>query len=200
VVAAFPRTARSQRSEARLVPDEVLLDAVARGDDAATRAFVARHAPAVLGLAVSLCGDRGLAEDVTQRAFERAWRHAGAFDPSRASARTWLLTITRRLAIDELRRHRPRPLPPDQLSPLLAPSGSDTERAGLLDAERSVVVRALGQLPEPQRRAVVLAALQGRTASEVAELEGVPLGTAKTRIRSGLRRLRGILGEEVDRG
>jgi len=81
-----------------------------------------------------------------------------------------------------------------------APAGADTERAGLAAAERSTVAAALGELPEAQRRAVVLAALGGYSASEVAEIEGVPLGTAKTRIRLGMRRLRAALAGEVDRG
>jgi RNA polymerase sigma-70 factor (ECF subfamily) len=180
--------------------DAALLVAVALGDDGACRSFVERHSGAVFGLSFGMCRDRGVAEDVTQRAFERAWRHAAAFDPERASARTWLLTITRRLTLDELRRRRPHPLAPDDLAEILAPAGSNTEQAGLRDAERAEVARALAQLPEPQRRAVVLAALGGRSASEVAVVEDVPLGTAKTRIRLGLRRLRAELDGRVDHG
>lgn len=180
--------------------DAALLVAVALGDGAACRSFVDRHAAAVLGVAVSVCRDRTLAEDIAQRAFEQAWRHAASFDATKASARTWLLVITRRLAIDELRRRRPSPLPPDALGALLSPSTSDTERAGLASVERARVAAALAGLPEPQRRAVVLASIGGYSASEVAEAEGVPLGTAKTRIRLGMRRLRVSLGEGDDRG
>jgi RNA polymerase sigma factor (sigma-70 family) len=180
--------------------DAALLVAVALGDPAACRVFVDRHASAVLGVAASVCRDRTLAEDIAQRAFEQAWRHAASFDGSRASARTWLLVITRRLAIDELRRRRPSPMAPDVMGALLAPAGADTERAGLAAVERSTVSAALADLPEAQRRAVVLAALGGYSASEVAEVEGVPLGTAKTRIRLGLRRLRAALAGEVDHG
>lgn len=180
--------------------DAALLVAVALGDGAACRSFVDRHASAVLGVAVSVCRDRTLAEDIAQRAFEQAWRHAASFDATKASARTWLLVITRRLAIDELRRRRPSPLPPDALGPLLAPSTADPERAGLAAVERARVSAALAELPEAQRRAVVLAALGGYSASEVAEVEDVPLGTAKTRIRLGMRRLRASLAEGSDRG
>ena len=180
--------------------DAALLAAVALSDAAACRLFVDRHARAVLGVAVSVCRDRTLAEDIAQRAFEQAWRHAASFDAGKASARTWLLVITRRLAIDELRRRRPVPLPPDALGALLAPSGSDPERAGLASVERTLVSGALADLPEPQLRAVVLAALGGYSASEIADLEGVPLGTAKTRIRLGMRRLRATLAGEVDHG
>jgi RNA polymerase sigma-70 factor (ECF subfamily) len=179
--------------------DAALLVAVALGDAAACRVFVDRHSAAVLGVATSVCRDRILAEDIAQRAFEQAWRHAASFDASRATARTWLLVITRRLAIDELRRRRPSLVPPEAMDVLLAPSRGDTERSGMAAVERSVVSAALADLPEAQRRAVVLAALGGYSASEVAEVEGVPLGTAKTRIRLGMRRLRAALAGEGDR-
>lgn len=173
---------------------------MARGDEGACRSFVERHASAVFGLALGMCRDRGTAEDVAQRAFERAWRHAGSFEPARASARTWLLVITRRLAVDELRRRRAVPLAPIDLDVLLDPAGGGLESVALAEVERTAITGALSELPEAQRRAVVLAALAGRTAAEVAEIEGVPLGTAKTRIRLGLRRLRAELDGEVDRG
>jgi RNA polymerase sigma factor (sigma-70 family) len=200
VVTTSPRADRRTSAHASGDSDAVLLGAVARGDDDACRSFVARHGPAVFGLALGMCRDRGVAEDVTQRAFERAWRHAGAYEPDRASARTWLLTIARRLAIDERRRRRADPLAPADLDAILAPAAADTERDALRDAEREAVSRALAALPEPQRRAVVLAALGGRSATEVAAIEAIPLGTAKTRIRLGLRRLRAELDGEVDHG
>jgi RNA polymerase sigma factor (sigma-70 family) len=180
--------------------DAALLVAIALGDATACRVFVDRHAAAVIGVAVSVCRDRTLADDIAQRAFEQAWRHAASFDAGRASARTWLLVITRRLAIDELRRRRPSPLAPDALGAVMGSANSDTERAGMAAAERSVVSAALAELPVAQRRAVVLATLGGYSASEVAEIEGVPLGTAKTRIRLGMRRLRAALAGEVDHG
>jgi RNA polymerase sigma-70 factor (ECF subfamily) len=200
VVTTSPRADRAPSAEVADPSDAALLVAVSVGDDDACRRFVDRHAPAVFGLALGMCRDRSLAEDVTQSTFERAWRHAGAYQSDRASARTWLLTIARRLAIDELRRRRPQPVAPDDLARLLDPGRADTEHAALRDAERRSVVQALGELPEPQRRAVVLAALGGRSATEVAAEEGIPLGTAKTRIRLGLRRLRAELDGEVDHG
>lgn len=203
VMTTAPRTPRVVRLVDGAVDepsDVALLTAVALGDEGACRAFVDRHASSVLGVAVSVCRDRTLAEDVSQRAFERAWRHAASFDPARASARTWLLTITRRLAIDELRRRHASPVAPDDLLGLLSPAAVDTERAGLAEAGRDRVLAALRSLPDEQRRAVVLASLGGRSAREVAEIEDVPLGTAKTRIRLGLRRLRTELADEVDHG
>lgn len=124
------------------------------------------------------------------------WRHAGTYDARRASVATWLLTITRNLAIDSMRIRRAIPFDPDLLSQLLPESASidpqqaaiDTDQLGRLGVE-------LGKLPIDQRRAVLLATLAGRTAAEIAEIEGIPLGTAKTRIRTGLRRLRAAVVE-----
>ncbi len=200
---AAPRSSRPLRLVDGAVDeptDAVLLAAVATGDERACRVFVERHASRVIGVAMAVCRDRGVAEDVAQRAFEQAWRHAGSYDPDRASARTWLGTIARRVAIDEVRRRRPSPVSPEDLGRLLAPSGSDTERSGLAALERDQVAAALGALPEEQRRAVVLAGIGGLSAREVADTESVPLGTAKTRIRLGMRRMRAALAGEVDRG
>ena len=195
-----PRVVRLVDGDVDEPSDAALLTAVALGDGDACRTFVDRHASRVLGVAVGVCRDRTLAEDIAQRAFEQAWRHAASFDPTRASARTWLLTITRRLAIDELRRRRVTPVAPDDLLGLISPAASDTERAGLAEAGRDRVLAALRTLPDEQRRAVVLASLGGHSAREVADIEDVPLGTAKTRIRLGLRRLRAELADEVDHG
>jgi RNA polymerase sigma factor (sigma-70 family) len=195
VVMTNPRNTRLRRAAPT---DAALLAAVALGDGEACREFVSRHASGVFGLAVMVCGDRSLAEDVAQQAFERAWRHAASFDPSRGSARTWLFTITRRLAIDEFRRRRSSPVAPEDLDLLLGPSRADTEAAGIRGSERERVAAALASLPEAQRRAVVLAAMGGRSATEISAIEHVPVGTAKTRVRLGLRRLRAALAEEAD--
>jgi RNA polymerase sigma factor (sigma-70 family) len=176
--------------------DDALLAAVALGERDAVAVFIRRFQRRVFGLAVTMTGDAALADDLAQVAFERAWRHAGTFDARRASVATWLLTITRNLVIDEMRVRRAIPFDPDLLSQLLPPSSSvdpqqaavDTDQLGRLGVE-------LAGLPVDQRRAVLLATLAGRTAGEIAEIEGIPLGTAKTRIRTGLRRLRAAVAE-----
>lgn len=200
MVIVLSRTPRSRRAESGVRPDDALLVAVGLGDGDACREFVSRYASRVYGLALSMCRDRALAEDVAQQAFERVWRHAASFDPSRGSARTWLFTITRRVAIDQLRTRRSSPVAPDDLFPLLTASSEDTERSALRSVEREQVSTALAALPELQRRAVVLATIGGRSASEIALIEGVPLGTAKTRVRLGLRRLRAALAKEEHGG
>jgi RNA polymerase sigma factor (sigma-70 family) len=181
--------------------DDGLMAAMAAGDQEAAARFVRRHQRRVFGLAVSIVGDSSAAEDVAQEAFTRAWRHAGSFDPRRASATTWLLTITRNLAIDAVRLRRSQPADPMAMAALLGAARTpEPAELALASAERRTLVEALGRLPEEQRRAVVLAAIGGRTGAEISEQEGIPLGTAKTRIRSALLRLRADLGapSEVD--
>ena len=182
--------------------DEALLAGFALGDADASAAFIRRHQKRVFGLAVSIVSDTALAEDVAQESFTRAWRHAAAYDPRRGSVPTWLLTITRNLAIDTLRLQRARPVEPEVIINLgLEATGRDLPSAAAEADEQADRLRAaLTCLPEDQRRAVVLAALCGRTAREVGEAEGIPLGTAKTRIRTGLLKLRTLLAasREVD--
>ena len=171
--------------------DEALVAGLAAGDASAATALVRRFQRRVFGLAMAVLGDRGLAEDVAQEAFVRAWRHAGAYDPRRGSVATWLLTITRNLAIDTLRMRRSDPIDPATLAAMV---GATSGRGPLDDAvaatEADRLRAALVDLPEEQRRAIVLAAIGGRTSQEVSELEGIPLGTAKTRIRTAMLRLR----------
>jgi RNA polymerase sigma factor (sigma-70 family) len=177
--------------------DDALLAGFGMGDAEAATAFVRRHQARVYGLARSIVGDPALAEDVAQEAFVRAWRHAAAYDPRRGSVPTWLLTITRNLAIDALRRHRPSPVDADTLPRFDREAGGPADGPGAAAEVASEMVRlraALAGLPEEQRRAVVLAALCGRTAKEIGESEGIPLGTAKTRIRTGLLRIRHAVG------
>jgi RNA polymerase sigma factor (sigma-70 family) len=179
------------------VSDDALLAGLAAGDSEAASAFVARFQRRVYGLAFTMMGDSRAAEDVAQEAFVRAWRHAGAFDARRGSVVTWLLTITRNLAIDAMRVRRPVAVDPDAVvrMPIAATEPGPEQRAGQQeDAER--LHAALAQLPEEQRRAIVLAGLLGHSAREVGELEGIPLGTAKTRIRTALLRLRTALVAE----
>lgn len=176
-----------------LASDEALLAGMAVGDQRSGVAFVRRHQRRVYGLALSMVGDAALAEDIAQEAFVRAWKHAVMFDGRRASVSTWLLTITRNLAVDALRLRRPVVTDPwDSFWSGLAGRAPLTEERAEQSDTRDRVAAALAGLPPEQCRAVVLAAVYGFTASEVSELESVPLGTAKTRIRRGLQRLRAM--------
>jgi RNA polymerase sigma factor (sigma-70 family) len=179
------------------VSDDALVAGLATGDRDAASAFVRRYQRRVFGLARTIVADDRAAEDVAQEAFVRAWKHAASYDPRRGSVVAWLLTITRNLAIDAVRVRRPVALEPSVIVGLdresddrdahdLVELGNDTARLRV----------ALGALPAEQCRAVVLAGLLGYTAREVGEMEGIPLGTAKTRIRTALIRLRAALVEE----
>jgi RNA polymerase sigma-70 factor (ECF subfamily) len=183
----------------RAAPDDALLAGFAVGDPEAAAAFIRRHQARVCGLARSILGDTVLAEDVAQEAFLRAWRHAPAYDPRRGTVLTWLLAITRNLALDSLRMRRAQPVDPEVLSTLeLEATGRDGSPAATAEAEIDAgrLRAALAGLSEGQRRALVLAGICGRTAREISEAEGIPLGTAKTRIRAGLIKLRDTLAEE----
>jgi RNA polymerase sigma-70 factor (ECF subfamily) len=179
------------------VSDEALVAGLAGGDPDAAAAFVRRFQARVYGLAVGMLGDRGVAEDVAQEVFVRAWRHAAAYDPRRGSVSTWLLAIAHNLAVDVLRTRRAAPLDPATIEALAAPTpGSGTEGAAVAVTEVERVRLALAHLPPEQRRTLVLARFTGMTAAEISRQEGVPLGTVKTRLRAGLARLREQLAVE----
>ncbi|HEX3327210.1 MAG TPA: sigma-70 family RNA polymerase sigma factor [Actinomycetota bacterium] len=182
------------------VSDESLLAAMGSGDSEAAAAFLRRFQARVFGLALTVVRDRGTAEEVAQETFVRAWRHAAAYDSRRGRVSTWLLSITRNLAVDRIRTKRAQPIDPEVLMSMELPSTEpDPERAGM-DAHESVRVhRALRTLPAEQRQALLLAAFYGRTAREIAELEDVPIGTVKTRIRTAMIKLRSQLEVTDDR-
>jgi RNA polymerase sigma-70 factor (ECF subfamily) len=177
--------------------DEALLAGMAMGDQAAAVAFVRRYQRRVFGLAYSMTNDASVSEEVAQEALIRVWRHAPVFDHRRGSVTSWVLTITRNLTIDALRMRRTVPTDPNDFAASAMMSLEHNPEDAILRGDVSDVVRsALSGLPPDQRRAVVLAAVYGRTALEVSEEEGIPLGTAKTRIRTGLMRLRVAVARE----
>ncbi|TDE12972.1 sigma-70 family RNA polymerase sigma factor [Jiangella asiatica] len=152
-------------------------------------AFVRRHQGRVYGLALSVVGVPAVAEEVAQEAFVRAWRHAGNYDARRAQASTWLLTITRNVAIDVLRVRRELATEPVLMAEMLVAPNNDGDRVA--DSDR--ITTALRAIPREQAVAVLLSVHFGLTAREISEQEKIPLGTAKTRIRTGLSRLRTML-------
>jgi RNA polymerase sigma-70 factor (ECF subfamily) len=179
------------------VADDALVAGMAAGDTDAASAFVERFQRRVYGLALTIVREPRGAEDVAQEALLRAWKHAAVYDPRRGSVVTWLLTITRNLAVDALRVRRPIAIDPDDLLGLgqPAPGRGPADLAMVTDDVGRLRV-ALTALPVEQRRAVVLAGVVGLTAREIAEREEIPLGTAKTRIRAALGRLRVAMGTE----
>lgn len=174
--------------------DEALLAGMAVGDDQAGLTFVRRYQRRLFGLALGIVGDPGLAEDVSQEAFVRIFRHASVFDARRGSVSTWVLTITRNLAIDSVRVRRGIPIgPDDKVFVELASLERQPDDAMLTTDAVDRARVALADLPVEQRRAVVLTTMYGRTAEEVSRIEDIPLGTAKSRIRVGMAKLRNDL-------
>jgi RNA polymerase sigma-70 factor (ECF subfamily) len=172
--------------------DEALLAGVAINDPACVTAFVRRFQRRVFGLAMSVAGLEA-AEDIAQQAFEKAWRHARMYDPRRGTVQAWLLAITRNLAIDQLRTRRgPQLERLDEPFELETPRRGPEDDAVAMDSSSRLRV-AVAALPADQRRAVVLAAFHGLTAAEISELDGIPLGTAKTRIRAAMLKLRAAM-------
>lgn len=176
--------------------DEALLAGMVAGHEHAATVFVRRFQRRVFGLALAILADEGRAADAAQEAFVRSWRHAATYDPRRGSVVTWLLSITRNIAIDHLRMERARPIGCVDVASLgLASEDRPSDEAAAQADQVQLVVTALSRLPDEQRRALVLAAIGGRSAREISELDDIPLGTAKTRIRTALLRVRVLLAE-----
>jgi RNA polymerase sigma factor (sigma-70 family) len=173
--------------------DEALLAGLGSGDPAAAAAFVRRFQGRVFGLALTMLHDRGLADEVAQETFVRAWRHADTYDARRGRVPSWLLTIARNLAIDRARLRTATPVDPDVIAAQLELGGEATPADV---PERQRVREAVRALPDDQRRTLVLAMYAGKTALEISELDGVPLGTVKTRIRTAMLKLRQTLAVE----
>jgi RNA polymerase sigma-70 factor (ECF subfamily) len=185
---------RARRPAEDDLSDEALLSGMAVGDEQAGLVFVRRYQRRLFGLAMGIVGDAALAEDVTQEAFIRIFGHAAVFDARRGSVSTWTLTITRNLAIDALRVRRGTPNDPvDQVFFELMSTERLPEDVAVTQDALGRVRAALADLPLDQRRAVLLAAMYGRSATEIARAESIPLGTAKGRIRLGMAKLRAAL-------
>lgn len=178
--------------------DEALLAGLGSGDPDAAATFVDRFQRRVFGLTLSILHDRSAAEEAAQETFLRAWKHAAAYDPRRGAVAGWLLTIARNVSINMLPSHRPLPVDPDVLMGLQAGRPLD-EFEGQLAPVSEPIRLALSRLPTDQRRALALAVFFGFTAREVGELDGTPVGTVKTRIRSALMKLRSELGVSDER-
>jgi len=176
------------------VSDGVLIERVAARDRAAFEELYARYARSVLGLALRRIGDRGRAEDSVQDVFAAVWRSAGSYDRTRGPGGAWLYTIARNAIVDTLRRKQPPTVadPPEVASTAPTP---DEEAEASWNSWR--VHRALETLPEQERIVIDLAYFSGLSQSEVASFLSIPLGTVKTRTRSGLARLADLLDGEV---
>ena len=172
-----------------------LLKRAGRGDEGAFAEWYDATSARAFGLAVRVLRDRAQAEEVTQEAYLECWRHAARFDPAKGSAISWLLTIVHRKAVDRVRSaeassRRDRAYSHQEQSV----DHDSTAEAATSSLEATRVRAALSDLTLKQRQAVELAFLGGYTHTEVARMLDLPIGTAKTRIRDGLIRLRDALG------
>jgi RNA polymerase sigma-70 factor, ECF subfamily len=163
----------------------------ATADEAALRRLWDEHAGALLGYVLRLTGDRGWAEDVVQETLLQAWRHPDALDPVRGPARPWLMTVARRLVIDQWRARRARPVEvgDEGLAELVTVDGVDAA------LDHWMVADALATLTPEHREALVHTYYAGRTVREAASALGVPAGTVKSRVFYGLRALKLALEE-----
>ena len=180
---------------ARPVTLEQLLRRAATGDETAFAELYDAVSSRLFGLVRRVVRDPAQSEEVTQEVFLEIWRHSARFDPSKGAALSWMLTIAHRKAVDRVRsaeaaRHRDEGYGASNQD--VTHDSTAEAVVERLDAER--VHRALGTLTPVQRQALELAYLSGYTHTEVATMLDLPLGTAKTRIRDGLIRLRDTLG------
>jgi RNA polymerase sigma factor (sigma-70 family) len=173
--------------------DEAILALLARSDDDALAELYDRFGRIAYGIALRVVRDAALAEDAVQDSFLQVWRRAASYDPARARAGTWVLTIVHRRAVDLVRREQRRRGEPLESAP--QSGGESTDEEAALRSQRRLVQEALRQLPDEQREALELAYYGGYTQSELAERLGLPLGTVKSRMFSGLARLRDLLAE-----
>ena len=177
--------------------EEALVALVARGDEAALAELYDRVGGIAYGIAFRVLRDDRLAEDAVQEGFLAVWRSAATYRAERAPARTWIVTLVHRRAVDLVRREERRradPLELVQRQEPADPAGSAEDEAWL-GFERERVQQALRLLPDAQREAIELSYYGGYSQSELAERLGLPLGTIKSRIFAGLARLREALDE-----
>jgi RNA polymerase sigma-70 factor, ECF subfamily len=174
--------------------DARLAERIRAGQAAALGELYDRHASTALATAMRVVGSREEAEDVVHEAFVAVWRKIDRFDAERGALRAWLMTVVRNRAIDRVRARRPRiDLDDADERSLLRTGPNPTWEAALARASASDIQAALAALPDEQRQAIELAYFEGYTYREVAELTGVPPGTANGRLRLALAKLREAL-------
>lgn len=197
-IAAMPRQARRMSDESAQSPEpEDLLHRISGGCAESFSALYDAFGPALFGIAVGVTRNHAEAQEVLQDAFVAIWNKAGQYDPARGKASTWIIHLTRNLAIDRLRKRQrrdkmmeraaaqpePTPRPASPISPLIA---AETARR---------VREVLRTLPDDQRLALELAFYEGLTQTEIAERLQEPLGTVKSRIRRAMERVRSVMGD-----
>lgn len=175
-----------------------LLAAVAAGDTRAFEELYDLYSPALYGLLLRICGNAEEANDALQDTFVHAWRNASRHDPARGSEIAWLITIARSRAIDRIRARRTRTEREDEAGREISSATSrvvkeEVSASAELQEARTLIVEALGELPREQRQVIELAYFEGKSHSKIAQELGEPLGSVKTRIQLGMKKLRAKL-------
>jgi RNA polymerase sigma-70 factor (ECF subfamily) len=170
-------------------PERDLAARLRRRDPAAVEELHDRYGGVVFGYLVRVLGDRGTAEDVHQQVFLEVWQRGRSYDPARGGPGTWIMTIARSRAIDQLRRRVPEPRDPEASLALMEDPSSDV--AELFD--RWWLAAVLADLPEQEERVLRMRFAEGLSQVEIADALGVPLGTVKSRMARGLERLRATM-------
>lgn len=184
-------------ADARQAEEAALLLRIRDHDQRAVEDLYARYSRPLFSLAYQVTGSDRYAQDVVQEVFIAVWRDAARFDPARGSASSWLFALARHKAIDFVRKEAAIRRRTADVDLSFEEASDDVDQDAWLNIRRERVREALKQLPEAQRTVVELAFFSGLTHVEVAEHLDIPLGTAKTRIRTGLLRLRDLLGDSL---
>jgi RNA polymerase sigma-70 factor, ECF subfamily len=187
---------RRQPKAEGLSDDSDLLGGLAAGNQESLAALYDRYGNAALGLAFKVCGNRAIAEDIVQEAFLALWQKPDSFDARRGSAGSFLMGIVHHKAVDAVRREASVHRREESYAAEPQESSEDeVVEAAWVAMRKTKVLAALNQLSDVQREALELAYLQGLTYSDVAARLNIPLGTAKTRMRDGMIRMRTLLAQ-----
>jgi RNA polymerase sigma-70 factor (ECF subfamily) len=182
--------------------DEELIRRLLDGEKLAFEAIFDRYGDLVYSTALRVLRDPHLAQDISQEVFVRLWRKPQSFDPERGRFLTWLISVTRNRAVDEIRsrgrRQRHETASPEERQrEIPAGEADDPVRSAHLSEQARTVRGALAQLPSEQQQVIELAYFGGLTQKEIADRLDQPLGTVKTRIRLGMQKLRAALSPEI---
>lgn len=198
-VSATPGTPEDDAAKQAAI-DATLVEQVRAGSEDALAQLYDRHATTVYSIAIGLLRDQSRAEDVTHDVFITLWQHPDRYNPAVGRFAPWFYRVARNRTIDVLRQRRREvnPAESEVFEATLADSGPSPSEVILSQADAQRVRQALTRLSDDQRRLIELAYFSGMTQSEMAEKLDIPLGTVKTRVRTGLRRLRAILEAEEE--
>jgi len=182
------------------IEDTGLIRLIAQGNADALGELYDRYSRLVFSIAYNSLGNYATAEEITQDVFTRVWEKSHTYDANLSKVSTWMITIARNRAIDQLRREKIRldqsSLGWEELSSEKHEMGADLQETVELSLERSIVRKAILELPADQQKALALAYFRGYSHTEIAEILGEPLGTVKTRIRLAMQKLRQLLTEQ----